>query len=179
MGCDYCGPPAPAPEPDVTPLAAPSGTTSGSRDTCCDCDDAGPLDTTASGQNELAPEKPDDCSPGKYADNKTEDHTDAPDCCRGKVSPCCDTSCLDRLAIRECEMSATAAPGPNSQPNSEYPLFEKRIRRSLTPFSLRWSYRSQGLQPTSSICPRPLWCYSTSPRMYLPCSYCSWPGNLL
>ncbi|KAM3429572.1 hypothetical protein NHJ13734_008114 [Beauveria thailandica] len=28
---------------------------------------------------------------------------DAPDCCAGKSSPCCDTSCLDRIAMRECE----------------------------------------------------------------------------
>ncbi|KAJ5152615.1 uncharacterized protein N7482_009093, partial [Penicillium canariense] len=81
-------------------------------------DDAQPLDTIP-GRNTPTPEKPDDCcSSGKCADNKTENHTDAPDCCRGKVSPCCDTSCLDRLAMRECEMNATAAPGPNSPPNT-------------------------------------------------------------
>ena len=141
MGCDYCGPPAPAPEPDVTPLAAPSEKTSSCQDSCCDSDDAEPLNTTVSGQKEPAPEKPDDCCfPGKCADNKTENNTDAPDCCRGKISPCCDTSCLDRLAMRECEMSATTAPGPSSQPNSEYPLFENGVQRFLTPFSLRWSY---------------------------------------
>jgi hypothetical protein len=27
----------------------------------------------------------------------------APSCCEGKASPCCDKSCLDRLALRECE----------------------------------------------------------------------------
>ncbi|KAJ5533140.1 hypothetical protein N7494_009692 [Penicillium frequentans] len=119
MGCDYNGLPVPAPEPDITLLAAPSEKTSSCQDSCCDSDDAKPLDTTASGQKEPTPEKPDDCcSPGKCADNKTENHTDAPDCCRGKVSPCCDTSCLDRLAMRECEVSATAAPCPNSQPNT-------------------------------------------------------------
>ncbi|KAI3091938.1 hypothetical protein CBS147333_10280 [Penicillium roqueforti] len=117
MGCDYCGLPAQAPEPDVTPPAATSEKTSSCQDSCCDSDDAEPLDTTAPGQKAPTPEKADDCcSPGKCADNKN--HTDAPDCCRGKVSPCCDTSCLDRLAMRECEMSATAAPGPNSQPNT-------------------------------------------------------------
>lgn len=29
--------------------------------------------------------------------------TKAPACCEGKPSPCCDASCLDRLAGRECE----------------------------------------------------------------------------
>ncbi|KAJ5652736.1 hypothetical protein N7507_010162 [Penicillium longicatenatum] len=113
MGCDYCGP------PDATPLAAPSEKTSSCQDSCCDSDDAKPLDTTASGLKEPTPEKPDDCcSPGKCADSKAENPTDAPACCRGKVSPCCDTSCLDRLALRECEVSATAVPGPSSQPNT-------------------------------------------------------------
>ncbi|KAJ5189677.1 hypothetical protein N7491_008278 [Penicillium cf. griseofulvum] len=75
--------------------------------------------STASGQKEFTPENPDGCcSPSKCTDDKPQDHTDVPDCCRGKVSPCCDTSCLDRLAIRECEMSAKAAPGPNIQPNT-------------------------------------------------------------
>lgn len=29
--------------------------------------------------------------------------TPAPGCCEGKAAPCCDQSCLDRLALRECE----------------------------------------------------------------------------
>ncbi|KAM0273929.1 hypothetical protein ACHAQH_008133 [Verticillium albo-atrum] len=28
---------------------------------------------------------------------------DTPDCCEGKKSPCCDTTCIDRLALRECQ----------------------------------------------------------------------------
>jgi Cu2+-exporting ATPase len=112
MGCDYYGP-----EPDIMPLEAPSEKTS-----------------TASGQKVFTPENPDDCcSSGKCADNKPQNHTDVPDCCRGKVSPCCDTFCLDRLAMRECGMSATAAPGPNIQPNSEYPLFENKVQRIPNP----------------------------------------------
>ncbi len=133
MGSDYYGPRASTPEPDVTSLVTPSEKTSSCRNSCCDSDVAEPLDT-ASGQKELTPEKSDDCwSPGKYTDNKTENHTDAPDCCRGKGSPCCDTSCLDRLAMRECEMSAKDAPGPSGKLNSEYPLFENGVQRFLTP----------------------------------------------
>jgi Cu2+-exporting ATPase len=30
-------------------------------------------------------------------------HTPVPGCCEGKAAPCCDQSCLDRLALRECE----------------------------------------------------------------------------
>ncbi|OKP06072.1 hypothetical protein PENSUB_6523 [Penicillium subrubescens] len=103
MGDDYCGLPAPAPKPDVATLAAPSEKSSSGQDSCCDSDDA--EHTSGLGQKKATPEKPDACcSPGKCADNKTENHTDAPDCCRGKVSPCCDTSCLDSLALRECSV---------------------------------------------------------------------------
>ncbi|OQE17662.1 hypothetical protein PENSTE_c020G03985 [Penicillium steckii] len=43
---------------------------------------------------------------------------DGPDCCRGKQSPCCDMSCIDRLAMRECTMSATGALEKTSEPNN-------------------------------------------------------------
>lgn len=32
-----------------------------------------------------------------------------PSCCKGKASPCCDVSCLDHLALRECENRKQAA----------------------------------------------------------------------
>lgn len=31
------------------------------------------------------------------------DDMSTPSCCQGKASPCCDESCLDRLALRECD----------------------------------------------------------------------------
>lgn len=31
------------------------------------------------------------------------EHAGDPSCCAGKASPCCDTSCLDRIALRECK----------------------------------------------------------------------------
>ncbi|POR36622.1 P-type cation-transporting ATPase [Tolypocladium paradoxum] len=37
-----------------------------------------------------------------------KDNTQVPDCCEGKLSPCCDDSCLDRLALRECEAGLAA-----------------------------------------------------------------------
>ncbi|KAI3567764.1 p-type copper atpase [Fusarium oxysporum f. sp. albedinis] len=118
MGCDCCGPPAPAPEPVAAPITAPIEETSSCQDSCCHGGDidAECLETKGPGQGEPNQEKPDDCcSSGKCGDDKSKDDTDAPDCCRGKVGPCCDTSCLDRLAMRECEMSAVAAPGANAQ----------------------------------------------------------------
>ncbi|KAI9037831.1 cation-transporting P-type ATPase PCA1 [Aspergillus affinis] len=108
MGFDCCGSPAPAPEPDVTPIVTSTAETN----SCTFC----PPDTTTPAHREPIQEKSDSsCSPGKCSDNKTENDTDAPDCCRGKVGPCCDMSCLDRLAMRECEIGAAAPPGPNGQ----------------------------------------------------------------
>lgn len=118
MGYDCCGPPATATEPVAAPIAAPIEETSSCQDSCCDGgdSDAEPLETKDPGQGEPNQDKPDDCcSSGKCADDKAKDDTDAPDCCRGKVGLCCDTSCLDRLAMRECEMNAVAAPGANAQ----------------------------------------------------------------
>ncbi len=40
------------------------------------------------------------CSPTKPT---VTDDTPVPSCCEGKAAPCCDESCLDRLALRECE----------------------------------------------------------------------------
>ncbi|KAM0484014.1 hypothetical protein ACHAP7_003516 [Fusarium lateritium] len=121
MGLDCCGPPAPATEPVPAPIPTPIEETSSCQDSCCDSGDSDdqPLETKDPGQGEPNPGKPNNCcSSGKCADDKAKDDTDAPDCCRGKVSPCCDTSCLDRLAMRECEMSAVAAPNTNACPKT-------------------------------------------------------------
>lgn len=42
------------------------------------------------------------CAPSEPSVSKTAD----PPCCEGKPSPCCDTSCLDRLAQRSCDSSS-------------------------------------------------------------------------
>ncbi|OBR04273.1 Copper-translocating P-type ATPase [Colletotrichum higginsianum IMI 349063] len=53
------------------------------------------------------PQPTDDCSKGCCSSSPsnqevkvTEDK--APSCCEGKTSPCCDSTCIDRLALREC-----------------------------------------------------------------------------
>ncbi|RDA86596.1 hypothetical protein CP532_5978 [Ophiocordyceps camponoti-leonardi (nom. inval.)] len=51
--------------------------------------------TSISGQQKAAEAPcPDTCC----GDEPTD-----PDCCRGKPSPCCDDSCIERLALRECD----------------------------------------------------------------------------
>ncbi|KAL2836028.1 E1-E2 ATPase-domain-containing protein [Aspergillus pseudodeflectus] len=119
MGRDCCGPSARTPQPDIMPISAPIKEASSCPDACCDSDDTERLDTMAPGQGQPTLEKADDgCSPSEAMDSQPDNNTDAPYCCRGKVNPCCDTSCLDRLAIRECEMSAGAAHGRDGQPTT-------------------------------------------------------------
>ncbi|KAL7920986.1 p-type copper atpase [Trichoderma austrokoningii] len=105
MGYDCCGQKAPAEQTSICQH-------SGSDDDDC----AGALDSKSADQAERPQATLDDCcSSGKCEDDKTQLDTEKPDCCRGKVTPCCDTSCLDRLATRECEMNAATVLGPDAQ----------------------------------------------------------------
>lgn len=120
MGYDCCGQQAPAPEILAESIEAPVEQTNGYQQSRSDDHCPETLDTKSPGQGERTQGTSDDCcSSGKCVDDKTEHDTDAPDCCRGKVSPCCDTSCLDRLAMRECEMNAATVLGLDTQPNGE------------------------------------------------------------
>ncbi|UKZ95705.1 uncharacterized protein TrAFT101_010524 [Trichoderma asperellum] len=119
MGYDCCGQQAPAPEILAESIEAPVEQTNGYQQSRSDDHCPETLDTKSPGQGERTQGTSDDCcSSGKCVDDKTEHDTDAPDCCRGKVSPCCDTSCLDRLAMRECEMNAATVLGLDTQPNA-------------------------------------------------------------
>lgn len=53
-----------------------------------------------------------DCNKGCCSDPsppKVED-PENPSCCEGKASPCCDVSCIDRIALRECDVSSGTSP---------------------------------------------------------------------
>ncbi|KAJ4310936.1 hypothetical protein N0V84_010707 [Fusarium piperis] len=110
MGCDCCPrpdpapAPAPAPEPVVTQAQTPAQAQDDAscQDSCCDDGES---------EGSIPQEADDCCASGSCADEKPKDDSDAPDCCRGKISPCCDASCLDRIAKRECEMSAAGLTG--------------------------------------------------------------------
>ncbi|PNP75583.1 hypothetical protein FNYG_10992 [Fusarium nygamai] len=104
MGCDCCGPPAPA-EELVTAETPPPSDIGSCKDACCDGGDAG----TEVKEEELAnKERDDDCCASGSCEEPNKD--DAPECCRGKTSPCCNASCIDRIAMRECELSASHKP---------------------------------------------------------------------
>lgn len=118
-----CGPPAAAPEPVGTPTA-PSIEINSEVDTCCDGDGTGSLPDEAHSQAGAQAANPNDCcSAGSCKDTAPKDQADAPDCCRDKVGPCCDASCIDRLAMRECSInSAASSSNPGRKSNGEPPL---------------------------------------------------------
>ncbi|KAL4913875.1 E1-E2 ATPase-domain-containing protein [Aspergillus aurantiobrunneus] len=70
-----------------------------------------PEQTSANGH--CTPQSPDRdynncCSSPGTAENEDR-NTVTPSCCNDKPSPCCDVSCLDRIALRECSSQSTAA----------------------------------------------------------------------
>lgn len=95
-GC--CSKPAPAEPPDDCCAPKPVDTDCG-KGCCSKPAPAEPADDCC------APKSVDaDCGKGccsKPAPPELQD-LDDPSCCKGKSFPCCDTSCLDRLALREC-----------------------------------------------------------------------------
>ena len=36
-----------------------------------------------------------------------KNESDTPSCCEGKIFPCCDVDCLERLALRECNTNSS------------------------------------------------------------------------
>ncbi|KAF5647271.1 Cu2+-exporting ATPase [Fusarium sp. NRRL 52700] len=101
MGCDCCGPPASAAE-SVTAETPPPSDIGSCKDACCD---GGEAAIEVKEKESANKERVDDCCASGSCEEPNED--DAPECCRGKTSPCCNASCIDRIAIRECEMSAS------------------------------------------------------------------------
>lgn len=64
------------------------------KDSCCDGEEAVKAASTDSGAS---------CKDACCDDTKPEpEDPKDPSCCKGKPNPCCDASCLDRLAAREC-----------------------------------------------------------------------------
>ncbi|SPQ19237.1 01aa111b-11b9-4dad-8335-2b0e810ac5af [Thermothielavioides terrestris] len=89
------------------------------RDSCCSnpnpIADKNPDQLGLAGAARNRPTEEDDCCDPKHATPgcgkgccsaptpPRPDDTPVPSCCEGKAAPCCDESCLDRLALRECE----------------------------------------------------------------------------
>ncbi|PTB67796.1 heavy metal translocatin [Trichoderma citrinoviride] len=82
------------------------------QDSCCGDSEDELQDESACQNMDKAANLEDDCCAPQPSCNKgccsneekpCPDDKPAPDCCEGKISPCCDQTCLDRLALRECQ----------------------------------------------------------------------------
>lgn len=69
------------------------------KDKCCENDVVDPPSGAKPSLNEGCA---DSCCDTATRSHSAATATGTPDCCQGKPSPCCDESCLDRLALREC-----------------------------------------------------------------------------
>ncbi|KAI3397400.1 hypothetical protein diail_10851 [Diaporthe ilicicola] len=91
---DTCGDACCGEDEPSKPTWTAQGTTCA--DSCCDGQQAEEVAKSDSGAS-----CKDACCDDTKSKPAAEDPKD-PSCCKGKPSPCCDVSCLDRLAAREC-----------------------------------------------------------------------------
>ncbi|KAL3590114.1 hypothetical protein FPOAC2_12296 [Fusarium poae] len=99
MGCKSgcCGPPVT--EPPATKVSSQGDTES------CSAQDKAAVAGRKDGEPAINQQSGSCYASGICEDGKNNNDDDAPDCCRGKISPCCSAACIDRLAMRDCRMS--------------------------------------------------------------------------
>lgn len=124
---------------DSAPSMAPGKEKSSCNNSCCGGD-------VKSFRNETQAEFSERKLHLPSSDHCTDSHPkdeDAPDCCRGKDSPCCDTSCLDRLAMRGYAMRAD--PEATAMPNSKHMVNQRETSILMISLSFWCSFRRVGV----------------------------------
>jgi Cu2+-exporting ATPase len=78
------------------------------------------------GQNntDLRAHPPKCCSSTLPSSNPAPTESRAPECCSGMPAPCCDETCLDRLALRECD---TGTDTPRAEATQQGMLTEASV----------------------------------------------------
>jgi Cu2+-exporting ATPase len=155
-GSGCCGP-KPAPATDTTAETVRNSVGQAETDSCCESnagdakDDAsslqalqlepvaGVLDNSANDMPAAAPGT--GCADGCCAaPTEAENKPHPPPCCAGKPSPCCDMSCLERLALRACEDKKGSAEVADASSGTYWiptPCFVPELM-ALLRFFLRW-----------------------------------------
>ena len=101
-GSGCCGAPQPVPLEQSAPAVPPIADNA---EKCCNEDDT--EDPAESSEDSCQ----DACCDGLAVEKLSDDPSEVPSCCKGKPFPCCDSSCIDRLALRECHgMSLILSP---------------------------------------------------------------------
>ncbi|KAK9238057.1 copper-translocating P-type ATPase [Lipomyces kononenkoae] len=92
---------------------------------CCGAPSQATLNSLGCGRKEVEVDDDDCCGPQSDEQSGNENHRSAaaelqvedpnnPSCCKDKTDPCCDVSCLDRIAMRECDQGNDGSPTPTS-----------------------------------------------------------------
>ncbi|KAK7429941.1 hypothetical protein QQZ08_003563 [Neonectria magnoliae] len=180
MACDCCGPPAQSLEPIQTQLEVQDDGASG----CCSdesCDGGG--DAVGSTSEETKPQDTGEKAPvdlfdaGKNIEDMASEDTAVPSCCRGIQAPCCDVSCLDRLALRECEKNSPTAQVDGISSGTPFSFGSQEPLSSYT--VLCWDSKWRSVRPASPFRPRSLRVYPGGYWLHLSRSLGSWFGLLL
>jgi hypothetical protein len=102
--------------------------------------------------------------------SQVEDPND-PSCCKGSPLPCCDVSCLDRLALRACDSARQAARiDQASKSKQQCPL---QLRCLLLTSLI---YSSSLVSFKLSVQRKQRWKTVWPPRSYHPCCLCDYLG---
>ncbi|KAF1965194.1 copper-translocating P-t [Bimuria novae-zelandiae CBS 107.79] len=107
-GSGCCGPPQPPPIDQQIPTTQ---TPLNDVDSCCSVETESTKGSIDSCQDGYCGGSEDVISQG--AERSSLDAVKTPSYCEGRPSPCCDSSCIDRLALWECTNQGTSTPKPS------------------------------------------------------------------
>lgn len=138
---------------------------------CCGDDICCQKDQDFNAQNQKAQEQV-VCN-DKSCDEKGPVFSSKPEeCCLGKPSPCCDDSCLDRLAARECRNFSTRCSG-----ESPWNTFSSRI--VLSSPSIRYVVILKCVSRPQPIYPVQVCRQAGDPWVFVPCPHRTGAGIVL
>ncbi|KAH7385553.1 hypothetical protein DE146DRAFT_667448 [Phaeosphaeria sp. MPI-PUGE-AT-0046c] len=89
------------PDPSSSVCEADDVGTVCSSDSCCQPEVEGDSGEDVAKCCDSLPAIKNDCCTSTSTSSKSN-CSDRPSCCEGKISPCCDSSCIVRVAVREC-----------------------------------------------------------------------------
>lgn len=117
----------------------------------------------------------DDCC-SEPSVEKAEDPSN-PSCCEGKPSPCCDESCIERIALRECDvLSGTCDPNPTSRVSV---TDHRRYYHSGKELRMPRTREGEAMCSSFPCRSRQVFPNARCHRVYLPRALGPWPGVVL
>ncbi|KAI2617046.1 heavy metal translocatin [Hypomontagnella submonticulosa] len=91
------------------------------QDSCCDADEE--VIDDCCGPTKDTPQ--DTCKDKCCSTPESKEAEPSPTCCKGKQQPCCDTTCIDRIVLRETANEARRGSGQSSSSSKEKSIRER------------------------------------------------------